>query len=782
MDEKSVKRHGGEGEVRRGSARLLTGTLGRGLMVASMLAGLGAVSGGCLTRKVATGEPTTKVNYTAAVRQSAIDKIDLLFAVDNSASMGDKQQLFAEAVPDLIDRFIRPLCVDDDGNPNGETSNNGECQSGKPEFQPVHDMHIGIVSSSLGARGGDQCAEEATLDNNDRGHLINRTKGTVQSGAGPAVANASPANFLAWLPSSSEKNKDKPNPPVPRIEDQSTFQSDFADLIVGVRERGCGYEAQLESAYRFLIQPDPYQEIVREGDAVRLEGIDETILKQRADFLRPDSLVAIIMLTDENESTIDPLAFGGRASRYVTGVRVKGGTSACETNPMDEKCISCFLNDAQGDSKCAEVLSANDDDLNVRFFHMKRRFGVDPRFPIERYVTGFTQPRVPNQEGEHPNGSFNYRGDTNCVNPLFATDLPTSKDQELCELKPGPRSPDLVFFALIGGVPWQLLTENPTDFSAANSAPFKAVLGADDWQRILGSDPLAYDFTGQDEHMKESIAPRSLSADDAPTREFDTLFKDLQFACTFPLPRNPDGSRGKDCTAEESKGACDCDPTGDGYIPDIPLCDATTNTLQVRGKAYPTISQLQVARLLGEQSIVASLCPREVDDRSSPDYGYRPAVRAIVDRLKNALAEQCLPQPLTREANGKVPCLILESFQEGDQATICDPAKGLKQAEPNVVRRFYEEQAAVTGVDVATVSTQPVCEVEQLVGAQLVNESCEQSSAAGWCYITAGASRTKCAQAIKFSPTGNPPVGARVHLQCINQQGGEGPVEESTAQ
>jgi hypothetical protein len=758
------------------SKRSVPTILGRGLMVMSILAGIGAVSGGCLTRKVVASQPSTKLNYTAVVRQSAIDKIDLLFAIDNSASMGDKQAIFGDAVPDLIGRLLSPLCVDDEGKTNGQTSKiadadgptykKGEsyCDQGKPEFQAVHDMHIGIVSSSLGAKGSDQCLD---ANDDDQGHLVNRTKiaGKAEDYGDP-VADAEPGKFLAWLPP-VEKNIGKPDPVVPKITEITALQKDFADMVVGTKERGCGYEAQLESAYRFLVQPDPYEKVVVEGDAARLSGYDDLILKQRKDFLRPDSLVAVIMLTDENESTVDPLAFGGRSYRFASQGRVPPGTSTCATDPMASggadgkgpKCISCQLKDANGDPGCAKPLTDDEDQLNVRFFHMKQRFGVDPRFPVERYIQGFSADHVPNREGEHPNNSFNYQGNANCINPLFATDLPTSSaggPDSLCNLKIGPRSPDLIFFAIIGGVPWQMLTEDPTNFSQGNSAPFKTLLTADDWQSILGSDPLAYDFTGQDKHMQESIAKRDLGADDAHSREWDTKFKDLQFACTFELPT------AKDCTQEEFKGACDCEEATDA-----PLCDNSTKTLQTRGKAYPTISQLQVARMLGEQAIVASLCPREPKNKDSADYGYRPAVKAIVDRLRNALAEQCLPQPLAADKEtGKVPCLILQSFQEGDQATACDPAKGLKQPEKAVLDRFRAEQGDAG-------KTQPVCEVQQLTGNKLVSGSCEDSGDAGWCYITAGTSKTKCAQAIKFSKAFDQKVGSRVSLQCIKELGGD---------
>ena len=45
----------------------------------------------------------------------AVSKVDLLFAIDDSLSMGDKQRLLANAVPDLLERLVVPNCVTAEG-------------------------------------------------------------------------------------------------------------------------------------------------------------------------------------------------------------------------------------------------------------------------------------------------------------------------------------------------------------------------------------------------------------------------------------------------------------------------------------------------------------------------------------------------------------------------------------------------------------------------------------------------------------------------------------------
>ena len=111
----------------------------------------------------------------------------------------------------------------------------------------------------------------------------------------------------------------------------TTLNSDFQQLVVGVHQFGCGIESQLETWYRFLIQPDPYDSLatakVNGQTVAQWVGVDTTILAQRADFLRPDSLVAILVLTDENDSEVDVRSFGGTAYNFMsTGFAPPRGT------------------------------------------------------------------------------------------------------------------------------------------------------------------------------------------------------------------------------------------------------------------------------------------------------------------------------------------------------------------------------------------------------------------------------------------------------------------------
>lgn len=372
---------------------------------------------------------------------------------------------------------------------------------------------------------------------------------------------------------------------------------------------------------------------------------------------------------------------------------------------------------------------------------MKAKYGVDPQYPIGRYYRGLTSLAVPDRSGEyptdpaHPNGADDYVGCIsdgdgncvpNCVNPLFAASLPDGSNTDaaaLCHLTLGPRATQKtnVFFAHIGGVPYQLLHYDPDNLAAS-------VLDSSDWTRILGrgaanytiDQAYSYDYTGIDPHMIESPTPRTattvdvdaggtnaLSPANGPSndpvngREWTTNAPfnggsfsphvapvDLEYACTFPL------AQARDCTDQNQAPLCDCpseNGSADGGVPALsadevpPVCDPQTPTRQLYAKAYPTIRELLLAKLMGQkQGVVASICPQNTTDKSSPFYGYRPAVALLVDRLKTALNTQCLPQKLavTDAGAGGVPCLVLVTMPvANDGATckhpICPAAMGL---------------------------------------------------------------------------------------------------------
>jgi hypothetical protein len=207
---------------------------------------------------------------------------------------------------------------------------------------------------------------------------------------------------------------------------------------------------------------------------------------------------------------------------------------------------------------------------------------------------------------------------------------------------------------------------------------------------------------------------------------------------------------------------------------------------------------------VGDQGIVSSLCPIHVTDQAGgndPLFGYRPAVNAIINRLKNSLNNQCTPQKLTPASDGSVPCLILVQLPNSvgpntcKQGKACDPSQGLlgvgalpAGAPPgssapltqDVLSKFCDAQEASYlappnngqpgGPD--DPDLYPVCALQQLTTANNASDfdptgSCLNSKDPGWCYVT-GSAANGCPQAILFS-LGEPPHGATVSLQCIEE-------------
>jgi hypothetical protein len=208
----------------------------------------------------------------------------------------------------------------------------------------------------------------------------------------------------------------------------------------------------------------------------------------------------------------------------------------------------------------------------------------------------------------------------------------------------------------IVGVPWQDIARDKTDVSKGfkNAAELAAPFPGDTvttWDVIVGDpanyvpplDPLMIATyakrTGTNPITGDTLVDASMAnGNPINGHEWTIQQDDLQYACIFPLL--PGTSR--DCT-DTNVTACDCtDKTNDN-----PLCQADPNnmnspTLQVRAKAYPGIRPLQMLRSLGDQAIVASICPAQVNDPALLSFGYRPVVRSVVDWITR---RSCPKQP-----------------------------------------------------------------------------------------------------------------------------------------
>jgi len=776
-------------------------------MVVATTAGATA---GCLDRPIDTIEPRITATIVERLTQSSVDKIDILLAIDNSRSMADKQAILALAVPDLVKGLVNPRCLDENGVP-AQTQPAyplDACPMGtKREFEPVLDIHIGVTSSSIGGHGADSCpdtdanSKECTPNpnttNNDKGHLLAR----VDQCGGQEAPTYQGKKFLAWDPAQ------KLSPPGENVIDMGTtgIVPALRQMVVGTGQIGCGYESQLEAVYRFLADPDPYEKISVVNNKVVTEGTDSILLQQRAEFMRPDSLLAVIMLTDENDCSIKEYGqfyYVGQLRIGATNVRMPRARQECKTNPYDDCCKSCGqpAGNCPADPTCDNgqggpaLLTAEEDDINLRCWNQKQRFGIDFLYPVDRYVQGFSTATLTDRAG-------------NVVpNPVFSDLNPNDNITNI-------RDSGLVFFAGIVGVPWQDIARDKTDlkkgFKTAEEMAAKIdASGVTTWDVILGDpannvkplDPLMIETyekrTGTNPITGDPLVDSSTpGANPINGHEWTIAKDDLQYACIFPLQQMDQ----RDCT-NSNLTACDCfESTNDN-----PLCQPDPNnsnapTLQTKAKGYPGTRELQVLKDMGNQGIVASVCPAQLTDQSdtATDFGYRPAIGSIIERLKSALGGQCLPRQLAEDKSGNVPCLILEARNVQGAQCVCDPNK----ARAEITDPSKQKAIEIAKQDPAYQQNKwdCFCEITQLTGDQ--GNACQQQTVDppvsngaevnGWCYVDPNLAVdaekpdlgnhnaeivAKCPdnekRIIRFVGAGEAATGATLFITCSGDSGG----------
>jgi len=706
---------------------------------------LASLLSGCLDREIGVTTPETTNLFVRTVSHREVDKLDLLFMIDNSMSMTDKQEILSRAVPVLLRRLVTPNCLDDFGNPTGQvTDENGSCAQGKPEMRAIKDIHIGVITSSLGAHGGlDQCQDGTAGDGavhtfDDRAELLP----TANPGVRGALPSWNGSGFLAWDPRQTR------NTP-PGESNLDTLIGEFGRHVTAAGEIGCGFESSLEAWYRFLVDPEPPVSVGRVSDGKFFHNskgpVNETLLAQRKAFLRPDSLLSIVMLTDENDCSI--IDEDGTQGWLVatTQNQLPRASAACAAAPDDPCCHTCALEAPPGctpnaeDAECSKApdarLTSLEDAPNARCFDQKRRFGMDLLYPVERYIDALTKKLVPNRAGQLVN------------NPLFSPE----------DGQPG-REPNLVLLAGLVGVPWQDIS---TDES--RTGPGLEYLTAAElaelarWDLVLGGEN-----GPSDPHMRESISPRTgvhplLGVAIAPSSSQNPTenpingheqnvpqANDLQYACTFPLmvprPCAGDNEARCDCNADEwenNRSLC--------QYPEGPMTEGT----QHFAKAYPGVRTLEVLRGIGDNAIVASICPKNTAaaagllPEADPSYGYNPAVQAILDVFKDRLGDQCLPRALPVEPDGAVPCAVVEAIPRRGGTCSCDEGRGretLGAADaklPAAVASELEKNQVCGAPGSPACNDFCLCKVARLEGSEL--DQClagsEDPNVYGYCYV-----------------------------------------------
>lgn len=164
-------------------------------------------------------------------------RLDLLFMVDDSNSMAQEQANLTQNFGRLVDALVRPPDRNDDGY---------------PDWEPLEDLHVGVVSSDVGTGGHvvQTCDDPAAGDDGALQHAGNtRLEGCRE-------------DYPAYL------------------EGPGDDMADEFTCVATLGTGGCGFEQQLESVRRALVD--------------RRDG-------PNAGFLRDDTALAIVMVTDEDD-------------------------------------------------------------------------------------------------------------------------------------------------------------------------------------------------------------------------------------------------------------------------------------------------------------------------------------------------------------------------------------------------------------------------------------------------------------------------------------------------
>ena len=196
--------------------------------------------------------------------------VDLLILVDNSASMAEEQASFVSALPGLVRSLVDPPDANFDG---------------QPDWLPIPDVRVGVITTDMGT-GGHSVPTCARPDFGDDGAL--RTNGRT-----------SVPGCMATYPSYTS------------LAESGGSVEAFARDVACVAEtgvNGCGFEQPLEAILKALspATPAPYTAssyVSPQFFRATLGNGDGT----NAGFVREDSLLAIIVLTDEEDcSASDP--------------------------------------------------------------------------------------------------------------------------------------------------------------------------------------------------------------------------------------------------------------------------------------------------------------------------------------------------------------------------------------------------------------------------------------------------------------------------------------------
>jgi hypothetical protein len=305
-------------------SRVFKGTHGRALLGASLVLAAGVFAQGCLDRPLKPLNPCLVSGVVAEIAVTNIDKVDLLFVVDNSGSMREEQVSLQREFPKLINVLTTGLRLDPNGNPAIDP------KTGMPyePFPPAENLHLGVVSSDMGLVG---IPGIPGCDGLGDDGIMNNIPDTAVGGC-----MASYPRFISYLAG---------------VNDAATTANDFG-CIASLGTEGCGFEQQLEAALKGLwpsVDTDPETGATYEPNRVLFLGDSMGFGQlghgdvENAGFLRNDiqmgiSLIAIILVSDEEDCS------SADTSHFLPDVYLDPNDPAQAELAMQDLNLRCYYN------------------------------------------------------------------------------------------------------------------------------------------------------------------------------------------------------------------------------------------------------------------------------------------------------------------------------------------------------------------------------------------------------------------------------------------------------
>ena len=248
--------------------------------------GSSCVDGRCVDGSSTDGDADVDADSDADV--TPVSSVDILFVVDNSNSMSEEQEVLTDSARAMLEELIAPT----DGG------------GGVPPA--VTDLHVGVVTTDMGS-GGYTIMTCSDPSNGDNGVLQN----TGGFGGCGGTYNAPDCGHAfadcPWLVHSTDHPDDGSS--------GAPIWDDFA-CIASLGTQGCGFEQQFMAS---LVALGQRSEPRQPNDG----------------FLRPDSLLVVIFVTDEDDCSSDNPEVYNPSADHLGGLNTRCGLNHDLLLPVD---------------------------------------------------------------------------------------------------------------------------------------------------------------------------------------------------------------------------------------------------------------------------------------------------------------------------------------------------------------------------------------------------------------------------------------------------------------